>query len=1018
MQTARKAKRNLWLAGLAPLMMAGCLGESSTGLPASKSDRAPTQLLKDAELFAMPHVYLGGVTRAPRQDLLHDPLGDSVRISVQAANASKLLVGLYNDTIYFAGVEEGETGAIFLGETSIQQERLYMPVTVLARNRRPYTTIPQCGAGFTLIPMQGAFGRYFMTHRFTDPERHELTYVVTVEASGALDTRMHGDTLFVQRYEGAGSKIWVRARDPGGLETRDLRLQVSDGYDPEPAAIPFANAVQFDDPDPRCDGTGGVGTNRPPKVIRTPRKIVLQEGPSSHTEDMNDYFGDPDDDKLEFTAVLTEGSVRYTLVDSLLTVATDVLGTATITVTATDPGGLSVDLDFEVVVAGEENRPPQLIGTPRIIAVEEGASSHTENMNQYFADPDGDKLEFTAVLTGDSVRYTLVASLLTVATDVAGRATITVTATDPGGLSVDLDFEVIVVGAENRPPQVVDVPGAIGLEEDASSHTENMNQYFADPDDDKLEFTAVLTGDSVRYTLVDSLLTVATDVVGTATITVTATDPGGLSVDLDFEVVVGGGENRPPQVVGTPGEIRLEEDASSITEYMNQYFADPDDDKLEFTAVLTGDSVRYTLVDSLLTVATDVVGTATITVTATDPGGLSVDLDFEVVVVEGENRPPQVVGTPGEIRLEEDASSITEYMNQYFADPDDDKLEFTAVLTGDSVRYTLVDSLLTVATDVVGTATITVTATDPGGLSVDLDFEVVVVEAENRPPQVVDVPGAIAVEEGASSHTENMNHYFADPDDDKLEFTAVLTGDSVRYTLVDSLLTVATDVVGTATITVTATDPGGLSVDLDFEVVVVGVENRPPQVVGTPEEIRLEEDASSITEYMNQYFVDPDGDKLEFTAVLTGDSVSYTLVDSLLTVATDVAGRATITVTATDPGGLSVDLDFEVVVVGVENRPPEVVGTNPLTVALQIMGGMNYFEADMADYFRDPDGDPLSYAEPVVSMDVAAIEVELKEGILNVDAAEEGQALVTVTATDTVGGESVSMGFLVTVTGS
>lgn len=132
---------------------------------------------------------------------------------------------------------------------------------------------------------------------------------------------------------------------------------------------------------------------------------------------------------------------------------------------------------------------------------------------------------------------------------------------------------------------------------------------------------------------------------------------------------------------------------------------------------------------------------------------------------------------------------------------------------------------------------------------------------------------------------------------------------------------------GTATVTVTASDRGGLSASQNFPVTVAGV----------------------------------------------------------------AGGDATVTITAADGGGLSAEQQVEVTV---ENRAPVAVGSVPDAEVLLDAGGT----VDVSEYFSDPDGDPLSYEAGTSDSEVATASVSLAE--VTVAGVAVGTVTVTVTAKD------------------
>ncbi len=94
-----------------------------------------------------------------------------------------------------------------------------------------------------------------------------------------------------------------------------------------------------------------------------------------------------------------------------------------------------------------------------------------------------------------------------------------------------------------------------------------------------------------------------------------------------------------------------------------------------------------------------------------------------------------------------------------------------------------------------------------------------------------------------------------------------------------------------------------------------GTPNRAPRAVGNISDQTLTEDGSVTTVNVSARFTDPDGDNLSYRATSSRTSVVRTSVSgSRVTLTPRDAGTATVTVTATDPGGLSATQRFTVTV--------------------------------------------------------------------------------------------------------
>lgn len=166
--------------------------------------------------------------------------------------------------------------------------------------------------------------------------------------------------------------------------------------------------------------------------------------------DLSSYFDDPDGDMLTYAASSSDTGIVTTMISgSDLSLAPVSLGSATVTVTASDPGSNAAAQSFPVAVVA--NRTPTLeAALPNLLTYVGHDSDFTADLNTFFVDPDGDALAFTASsddtavatveMSGDRLRISGVAD---------GDATITVRATDSFGLYVETTFEATV---ETPPP--------------------------------------------------------------------------------------------------------------------------------------------------------------------------------------------------------------------------------------------------------------------------------------------------------------------------------------------------------------------------------------------------------------------------------------------------------------------------------------------------------------------------------------------------------------------------------------
>lgn len=517
-------------------------------------------------------------------------------------------------------------------------------------------------------------------------------------------------------------------------------------------------------------------------------------------------FDDPNGEVLEHRVVSSDPAVATAAATgSTVTVTAVSPGVAHVTMTATDPTGLKAQQGFQVVVP---NRPPTTSGTipDRELMVGDSASLDASG---YFSEPDGQELVY-AVTVSDSSRLSAAveAAVLTIVAVAKGNLVVTVTATDPGGLSATQSFLVTV---PNRPPVAVDSIAARIIEVDRADTVE-VSPFFADPDGDALSYVATVSDRAVIAASASGSTVVVTGVAkGEAFVEVVATDAEGLGAVQGFHVTV---PNRPPAVDHEiPAQTLHKRETATLD--LSSYFRDPDGDALTYVAETTaGDVVTARVTGAMLVMNAGIKGAASLTVTATDPGGLSTRNSFAVTVL---NRAPTVT-TPIPARTLKPGAPVTVELSPHFADPDGDTLVYAAESSAHQVVTVSVrGSILTLRARAKGAADVTVTATDPDGLMAE---QVLTVAVANQAPIAVGRFPDLSIARDERL-TRSISGYFSDPDNDPLEYSG-RTADSriVLASVSGSAVTVTGVSAGQTTLTLTAADPEGLTATQRFAVTV------------------------------------------------------------------------------------------------------------------------------------------------------------------------------------------------------
>ena len=462
------------------------------------------------------------------------------------------------------------------------------------------------------------------------------------------------------------------------------------------------------------------------------------------------------------------------------------------------PGRLSASFLALALAACESAEPPARCAS---LAGQTLTVGQTAAVTACFEDPNGDLLTYTVASGDPSVATATISETIVTVTAVApGIATVTITASDPEGLQGHARFAVTV---PNRPPAsqgtIAPVTIAVG-----DTVTIDVSSNFSEPDGQTLTYAAVSSDPGVAAATVHQQSIIVSSLApGTADVTVTATDPGGLSATLSFAVTV---PNRGPEARGEIPALTINAGIVATLD-MSPYFTDPDGDGLAYTATSSDpDVVAVTAVHQAIIISSLARGTADLTVTATDPGGLSATQSFMVIIP---NQSPEARGHISPVALFVGDTLVLD-VSPYFSDPEGNTLTYTATTSEPAISpASATGNMVTVTSVASGSAMITVTATDPGGLSATQSFQVTI---PNRPPRTAQGLTAVDVYMGYPAEL-NMTPYFDDPDGDMLTYTATTSSPAVATASVTAAtITVTAVSPGTATLMVTARDPGGLEV--------------------------------------------------------------------------------------------------------------------------------------------------------------------------------------------------------------
>ncbi len=619
-----------------------------------------------------------------------DPDGDELTYSAASSNTEAATVSLDGTDLTITGVKVGTTTITVsaMDPDGLMASAMFEAEVV---NAAPMLVMEIDDQTMTVVePIKMSIDDNFM-----DPDGDELSFMATssneaaatvsVETSVAQDHP--GTYLTITGVKVGTTTITLTAMDPDGLYAMDVFV-----VEVENAAPMVVNEID--------DQT---------LTVVDPAMVSIA-----------DTFMDPDGDELTYMAMSSnEDAATVSLYGTDLTITGVKVGTTTITVTAMDPAGLYAMTSFEAEV---ENAAPMLVNEiedQTLTVVDPAMVSIADT----FMDPDGDALTYMATSSNEAAAtVSLDGTQLTVTGVKVGMTTITVTATDPGGLYAMTTFEAEV---ENAAPMLVSEIDDQKLTV-VDPITISVADNFMDPDGDPLTFVAVSSNEAAATVRVnDADVTITAVKVGFTNVTVTASDPDGLSVSDTFEVEV---ENAAPMMVGTLDD-QVVTRGEPLTFSIAGVFMDPDGDPLTNTAGSADSSIATATVSGdSVTLDGLAPGTTTITITASDPDGLSASGSFSVRV----ETIPEAVGTIANITLQIGGDAAEMNIAQYFEDDDGDTLSYAVTSSSNAATASLSGSDLTVAPFTRGSSTITLTASDPKGRSATQSFTATVSDSELR----------------------------------------------------------------------------------------------------------------------------------------------------------------------------------------------------------------------------------------------------------------------------------------------
>jgi VCBS repeat-containing protein len=762
-----------------------------------------------------------------------------------------------------------------------------------------------------------------------------IVYDHTEPAHGTVTIDAQGNAVYTPGTGFTGTDTFTyTVQSNGTFETATVTIAINTAPDAAPVATPIGNRA----------GVDGQGVSI----------------------DVHSYFSDPDGDTLSYSATGLPANVA---IDPATGIISGTLGTHAsttvasgayaIVVTASDGRGGMVSQSFTLNVSNPAPTPvDDAFSADKNTAI-------TGNVLTNDTDPDGDVLHIDTTPVQIPANGTLVLNadgsfVYTPNSNFHGTDTFQYRVIDADGGAATATVTLTVNQTNLAPVIAGTIASQIGT--DAGSFSLDVSGKFTDADGDALGYSVsglptgltISAGGLITGTLGGHASTGGPNNDGVYTVTVTASDGNGGSASENFTLTV----LNPAPVITTATPNPSTNEDTVLTGQVSA--TDADGDTLTYSA--TSQPTHGTLVFNAngsysYTPAANFNGTDSFTYKVADGDG-GVATATVTITVNPVNDAPVPVGTIS-AQSGVDAAPFTLNVANRFSDIDGDTLTYSSATlpTGLSIdaNGNITGTLGTSAShggpNGNGIYTITITANDGHGGTVDQSFTLTVVN-----PVPVTSNSAVTTAEDTP-----YNGTVTATDDDTLTFS-VATGPAHGTLVFNSngtyTYTPAANFNGADTFTYTVTDADNGTAQATVTLTVTPVNDAPVSATAIGTQAGTDNAAFNLS--VASHFSDVDGDTLTFSAsglpaglsIDASGNISGTLGTSASTQGTNGTGQYSITVSVLDGHGGQVNQTF---LLNVSNLAPT-ANNSTLTLNEDTVATGNLLTAGLAS---DPDGDAL-----------------------------------------------------------
>ena len=281
-----------------------------------------------------------------------------------------------------------------------------------------------------------------------------------------------------------------------------------------------------------------VVTNQAPTLDNALDNQTINVGDSLNL-DLSTVFSDPDNDALSYSASVQPNTNELAINGNRLIGTPTSAQTYVIDITAADPAGLTATDQFSLKVNGAPQLNQAIAN--QTVFLNESYSYDVSQQNTTFIDPNNDALNYAVSISPENSGLTLNQTTLSGTPSQNEVYTITVIASDDGQLSSQTQYQLSVLSqTENNAPIVANPISDQNIFTNAF-FTLDLSQSgttFNDPDGDTLSYSVDISPEDSGFSADQLTLSGTATQTGQVTVSVTASDPAGLSASDTFVIKV------------------------------------------------------------------------------------------------------------------------------------------------------------------------------------------------------------------------------------------------------------------------------------------------------------------------------------------------------------------------------------------------------------------------------------------------------------------------------------------------